>query len=179
MDFFKENLPLVYLVGFLVLLLGTGIFVFLQIIKTRKVESSLNKLENKLKTEAGTAQEYYELGSIYLDKKLFVRAIAMLQKALKADGLEPEQRAPIYNALGYAYFGQEQYDLAIRQYKDAIKLEPEYVIAMNNLGHAYEQKNLTSQALEMYEKALELEPKNATAKRRSDTLRRRLVITTK
>jgi tetratricopeptide (TPR) repeat protein len=179
MELIKQNLPIIYLIGFLLLLTISGVFVFFQILKTRKVESSLNRLENKLKNQVGSAQEYYELGSIYLDKKLFVRAIAMLQKALKAEGLEPQQQAPIYNALGYAYFGQEQYDLAIRQYKEALKLEPEYVVAMNNLGHAYEQKNLTAPALEMYEQALNLDPKNETAQRRSNALRRRLVITTK
>jgi tetratricopeptide (TPR) repeat protein len=175
MELLKDNLPLIYLIFFLLLLSVAGVFIVFQVLKTRKIESSLNQLEKKLKGGMGTAQEYYELGSIYLDKKLFVSAIPMLQKAIKAEGLELTEKAPVYNALGYAYFGQEQYDIAIRQYKEAIKLEPEYVMAINNLGHAYERKNLNSQALEMYEKALEIEPKNSTAKRRSESLRRRLV----
>ena len=87
--------------------------------------------------------------------------------------------APVYNALGYAYFGQEQYDMAIRQYKEAIKIEPGYIMAMNNLGHAYEQKKLVSQALETYDRVLEIDSKNDTAKRRSETLRRRLVVSSK
>jgi tetratricopeptide (TPR) repeat protein len=69
--------------------------------------------------------------------------------------------------------------MAIRQYKEAIKLEPEYVMAMNNLGHAYEQKKLMSQALGIYEQALELEPENETAKRRSLSLRRQLIVSSK
>ena len=52
-------------------------------------------------------------------------------------------------------------------------------MAMNNLGHAYEQKKLAGQALDMYEQALELEPENETAKRRSESLRRRLVVSSK
>ena len=66
--------------------------------------------------------------------------------------------------MGYAYFAQEQYDLAIRQYKEALKCNPEYVIALNNLGNAYERKQLTAQALETYEQALTYDPKNSTAK---------------
>jgi Tfp pilus assembly protein PilF len=77
--------------------------------------------------------------------------------------------------LGYAYECQEQYDVAIRNYKEAIKQDPNYVTAMNNLGHAYEQKKLTTQALEMYEQALAIEPQNETATRRAESLRRRLV----
>jgi tetratricopeptide (TPR) repeat protein len=179
MDFSNQNLLTTYLSAFLLLLSVAAFFIVKQILKTSKIEKALSKLEKKLRNERGTVQEYYELGSIYLDKKLFTQSVAMLQKAMKAEGIDPAEMAPVYNALGYAYFGQEQYDLAIRQYKEAIKLEPEYVMAMNNLGHAYEQKKLVTQALDTYERALELEPKNETAKRRSDSLRRRLVVSSK
>jgi tetratricopeptide (TPR) repeat protein len=179
MDFSDRNLLTVYLSAFLLLLSVAAFFILRQILKTQKVENALNRLEKKLKNERGTIQEYYELGSIYLDKKMFIQAITMLKKALKSDSLEPLEMAPIHNALGYAYFGQEQYDVAIRQYKEAIKLEPAYVMAMNNLGHAYEQKKLTSQALDIYEQALAIEPENETAQRRSLSLRRRLVVSSK
>jgi tetratricopeptide (TPR) repeat protein len=178
MDFSDKNLLIIYLSAFLLLLGVAAFFVLKQIIKTQKIENALKKLEKKLKNERGTIPEYYELGSIYLEKKMFAQAIVMLKKAIKEDSQTPEM-SPVYNALGYAYFGQEQYDMAIRQYKEAIKLEPEYVMAMNNLGHAYEQKKLMSQALDIYEQALALEPKNETAQQRSESLRRRLVVSSK
>ena len=179
MDFSDRNLLTVYLSAFLLLLSVAAFFILKQILKTQKVENALNRLEKKLKNERGTTQEYYELGSIYLDKKMFIQAITMLKKALKSANAEPSEMAAIHNALGYAHFGQEQYDVAIRQYKEAIKLEPDYVMAMNNLGHAYEQKKLTSQALDIYEQALAIEPENETAQRRSLSLRRRLVVSNK
>ncbi|HLP91601.1 MAG TPA: tetratricopeptide repeat protein [Nostocaceae cyanobacterium] len=168
-----KNLAVVYLAIFVGLLAFAGVSVFRQVLKTRKLESNLSKLRNKLTKEKGTAQEYYELGSIYSEKKVFTQAIPLFQKALKAAEEEGEENtAPIYNALGYVYFAQEQYDLAIRQYKEALKLNPNYVVAYNNLGHAYERKKLTAQALQMYEEALKLAPSNATAKRRAESLRR-------
>lgn len=171
-------LPIIYLSFLLSLLAGAGWIVFRQILKTRSVESAISRLQNKLNKEKGTAEEYYELGSIYLDKKLFAQAVVQLQKALKSPDLEgDENTALIYNALGYAYFAQEQYDLAIRQYKEALKLYPDYVTALNNLGHVYERKQLTAQALETYEAALKLDPKSDVAKRRSDSLRKRVVTT--
>ena len=179
MDFSDQNLLTVYLSAFLLLLSVAAFFVLRQILKTQKIENAMKRLERKLKNERGTVQEYYELGSIYLDKKMFLQSIAMLKKAIKCDGIDTAAMAPVYNALGYAYFGQEQYDVAIRQYKEAIKLEPEYVTAMNNLGHAYEQKKLASQALDIYEQALQIEPQNETATRRSESLRRRLVVSSK
>ena len=172
----NENLPVIYLSGLLILLGIAAAFIFRQIIKTRQLESTFSKLQKKLKQEKGTAKEYYQLGSIYLDKKLFVQSITLFQKALKAEKeIEPENKALIYNALGYAYFAQEQYDLAIRNYKEALKIYPEYVIALNNLGNVYERKQLTAQALEAYEEALKYESNNTTAKRRAESLRKRLV----
>jgi Putative Zn-dependent protease, contains TPR repeats len=106
---------------------------------------------------------------------VYAQAITLFQKALKAEDLVEPDSALVYNALGFAYFAQEQYDLAIRQYKEALKIEPNYITALNNIGHAYERKQLTAQALEAYEQVLELDPKNATAKRRADSLRKRLV----
>jgi len=171
----ENSLPIVYLLTLLVLLAAAGWAIVRQILKTRKVETTLSRLEKKLKNERGTVQEYYELGSIYLDKKLFAQAIVLFQKAIKAEDAAEENLAPIHNALGFAYFAQEQYDIAIREYKEAIKLEPEYVTALNNLGHVYERKKLTAQALQTYEEALKYEPDNATAKRRAESLKKRFV----
>ncbi|HEY9889792.1 MAG TPA: tetratricopeptide repeat protein [Candidatus Obscuribacterales bacterium] len=99
-----------------------------------------------------------------------------LKQALKLlDAEESEKAALIYNALGFAYFAQEQYDLAIRQYKEALDIAPTYVTALNNLGHSYERKQLTAQALEAYEAALKYEPENKTAQRRAESLKKRFI----
>lgn len=171
----NSSLPLIYL-SVLILLLGiAGVAVIRQVLKTRKLESALSRLEKKLQNERGTVEEYYELGSIYLDKKLFAQSIILFQKAIKGLDAESQNLAPVYNAMGFAYFAQEQYDIAIRQYKEALKLEPNYVTALNNLGHAYEKKKLVTQAVETYDEVLKYDPKNDTAKRRSESLRKRLV----
>jgi tetratricopeptide (TPR) repeat protein len=176
----NSNLLLIYLATLLALLGVAAFFVLRQVFKTRRIEITLSRLQTKLTKEKGTAQEYYELGSLLLDKKLFTQSTLYLQQALKnLDKDEAENAALIHNALGYAYFAQEQYDLAIRNYKEALKIAPEYVTALNNLGHTYEKKQLTSQALEMYEEALKLDAKNATAKRRYESLKKRLATADK
>jgi tetratricopeptide (TPR) repeat protein len=162
-----------------VLLAIAGVLLFRQVLKTRKVETTLTRLQNKLSKEKGTAQEHYELGGILLDKKLYSQAIAQFQKALKAKDLTGiDDTAVILNALGFAYAAQEQFDLAIRQYKEALEKKPDYTTALNNLGFAYEKKQLIAQAVETYDKVLSYDPKNSTAKRRSDSLRKRLVPST-
>ncbi|MEA5598388.1 tetratricopeptide repeat protein [Rivularia sp. UHCC 0363] len=175
----NSNLAVIYLSILVGLLFLAVISIFGQIFKSRKQEGSFSKLRSKLTKEPGTVEEYYKLGSIYSQKNLFTQAVSLFQKAIKAAN-EEEETDPAtenyitltYNGLGYACFAQEQYDLAIRNYKEALKRQPDYVTALNNLGHAYERKKLNAQALENYERVLELEPKNITAKRRAESLRR-------
>ncbi len=170
------ELPLVYLSALIALLGGTSFFVVRQVIRTRNSEVKLVDLQAKLSKGKGTSYDHYQLGSILLDKKLFSQASKEFQKALKSKDLEEgEPKALVCNALGYACAAQEQYDLAIRHYKEALKSKEGYVTALNNLGFAYERKQLTVPALQAYEKALELEPGNSTAKKRAESMRKRLV----
>jgi tetratricopeptide (TPR) repeat protein len=168
-----NNLAIIYLSIVVGLLSITALSLFREIFRNRRRESALSKLKKKLAKEKGTAQEYYELASLYSEKKVFSQAVSLFQKALQAAAEEGEENiAYIHNGLGYAYFAQEQYDLAIRQYKEAIKTKPDYVTGFNNLGHAYERKKLNAQALQAYEEALKFDPNNAIAKRRAESLRR-------
>ncbi|MEO0539880.1 MAG: tetratricopeptide repeat protein [Cyanobacteria bacterium P01_A01_bin.105] len=174
---------LVYL-SFLLALLGVAaFFVVRQVFKTRRIESTLSRLQKKLTNQTGTAQEYYELGGLLLDKKLFTQASLYLQQAVKTlekeEEKDVENLALIYNALGYAYFAQEQFDLAIKQYKMALKAQPAYVTALNNLGHSYEKKQQIKQALDSYDEALKLDASNGTARRRADALRKRVPAASK
>ncbi len=173
------DLPLIYLSALIILLGGASFLVVRQVIKTRNSEVKLVELQSKFSKGQGTSYDHYQLGSILLGKKLFSQASKEFQKALKANDLqEGEPKALVCNALGYAYAAQEQYDLAIRHYKEALKQKQGYVTALNNLGFAYEGKQLTIQALQAYEQALEIEPKNSIASKRAESMRKRIVPST-
>lgn len=45
----------------------------------------------------------------------------------------------MHNALGFAYFNMERPELAIKNYRRAVELQPGYVTAWNNLGDAFEK----------------------------------------
>ena len=172
----NDNLPIAYISALLAILIFAAIYIMREVLKTRKQESRFSRLQKKLKQEKGAAEEYYELGSLYLDKKLFVQSISLLKKALKVDKQLPEEnQALIHNAMGYAYYAQEQYDIAIREYKEALKLYPEYVVALNNLGNVYEKKQMIIKAVETYREVLKYEPENKTATGRVNSLEKRLV----
>jgi tetratricopeptide (TPR) repeat protein len=167
----EDYLAIGYL-GALVALLGIlGWLIVQQIRKNRSMEMVISSLQPKLQTEKGDPLEHYQLGSVYLRKKLYPKALSEFQRALKAGG---EGMAEIYNAIGFAYFAQKQFDLAIKNYKESLSLQPQYLAAWNNLGNVYESKKLVAQALEAYEQALVIDPKNEVALRRAIALRKRI-----
>ncbi len=171
-----ESLPITYLLVLIVLLGGASWFILRQAFKTRNTELTLVNLQRKLAQGPGSPEDYYELGSILLNKKLYAQSILQFQKALKSKDLESGELAGlIYNALGYGYAAQEQYDLALRQYKEALKCAPDYVVALKNMGFAYERKQLVSQAIETYEQVLTIAPNDAVAQKRLDSLKKRMV----
>jgi Flp pilus assembly protein TadD len=67
-----------------------------------------------------------------------------------------------YNNRGIAYADKRDYDRAIADYNQAIRLNPNSS-AYNNRGAAYYNKGNKTQAWADYNKALELDPNNTTA----------------
>ena len=168
-------LAISYLGALVLLLAGVIWLVVRQILKARSLENVISDLQPKLEKEKGTPEDYYQLGSVYLRKKLYAKSITLFNKALKEGG---DNNPEVYNALGFCYFSQDQYDLAIKNYKQAIALQTGYVTAINNLGHAYEKKKLLPQAIEMYEQVVKLDQKNEAANRRLTSLRKQVIVPT-
>ncbi len=168
-------LAIAYLGALVLLLAGVIWLVVRQILKARSLENVISDLQPKLEKEKGTPEDYYQLGSVYLRKKLYAKSITLFNKALKEGG---DNNPEVYNALGFCYFSQDQYDLAIKNYKQAIALQGGYVTAINNLGHAYEKKKLLPQAIEMYEQVVKLDQKNEPANRRLTSLRKQVIVPT-
>ena len=133
--------PLLYLSILLLALATLSVFIGRQIIERKKIENNLSSLQNKIRNNNAEADDYYELGSIYLSKKLFDQAIMQFRYALQIWKIEDfEGISNLYNTIGFTYAETEQYELAIYYYKEALKNNTGYTVALNNLGYAYEKK---------------------------------------
>ena len=86
----------------------------------------------------------------------FDEAIGEYNIAIK---LEPEF-AEAYNNLGYVYFKQSNYNLAIINFKKAVEQKPGYIGAYNNLGQAFIKVGLRDKAKEQYDIVNKLTGKN-------------------
>jgi len=79
-------------------------------------------------------------------------------EALFGHAIKATPNSPIAH-LNYGYtIEDENRKLAIRHYKKAIALKPDYVKALNNLGAAYFEEGRINAAIAHYKKALAIEP---------------------
>lgn len=95
---------------------------------------------------------YYDLGGIYVQQGNFADAIAPLQRSI---AIRPTDAA--YTNLGTAYFFLHQYDQAVRNFRESVKLLPNSYIGWRNLGDGYYwAPGQRDQAASAYRKAIDL-----------------------
>ena len=167
------SLPQAYLIGLLLLLGTAAVLVARQILRVRRDESALARLEAQAKAGDKSAGDLYELASVQLRKRLYGQATENLKLAAKRASGEPsEDQALIENALGFALAAQSNYSGAIKHYRAALRAKSDYPVALNNLAFALEKQQKSDEAKETYAKVLELDAANKTAKRRLKRLER-------
>jgi tetratricopeptide (TPR) repeat protein len=88
-------------------------------------------------------------------------AIAACTRMIRAG--EYEHMSRVYSARGVAYRWSGDYDRAISDFNEAIRLDPEFSIAFGQRGIAYSLKGNRARALADLKTAVELDPDNQTA----------------
>jgi Flp pilus assembly protein TadD len=71
--------------------------------------------------------------------------------------------ATAYNSRAWAYIGKKEYDRAITDLNEAIRLDPKSSVAYNNCGFAYNVKGDYDRAIADTSEAIRLDPKNSAA----------------
>jgi len=179
----QELLPQAYLIGLIVLLGAAAVLVGRQILRVRKDEQALSRLSSPGPGGARLADSVglYELASVQLRKRLYGQAVDNLKLALRkaqAEKAPDEARALIENAYGFALAAQSKFSEAIRHYRSALQIKPDYPVALNNLAYALGKLGDTEEARDTYAKVAALEPANGTARKGLKTMDRRLGVRT-
>jgi tetratricopeptide (TPR) repeat protein len=81
----------------------------------------------------------------------------------EAVSLNPKYAAVAYNGRGNLHDAKSEYDLAIKNYAQAILLQPDYAIAYANRGGAYLAEGDRDRAIKDFNQAIQLKPNYAVA----------------
>ena len=163
-----------YLGTLLAILGGAGFIVVRQVLIRRELDDQAKKMGERIRAGNASAEDYFEMGSILLRKKVFTQAVRNLQAAEANWDGDEQDLALVHNALGFGYSNTDKIDDAIAEFKKSVALQPGYVTAWNNLGEAYEKKKELKEAIKCYEESLVLSPNNPTASERLEEITLRL-----
>jgi tetratricopeptide (TPR) repeat protein len=156
--------PLLYSLLLFICVIFICIYVIGQIKITQKVEKRIIVLENKLQLNQNLSNNLYILGQIYLRKKFYEKAIGLFRESLVSWDLNDKiGLGSLYNTLGFTYFQLKEYDYAKYYYLQAIKLLPDYTLALTNLGLIYETTKMYLEAYNIYTIVLDYESNNKIA----------------
>lgn len=111
------------------------------------------------------AEVFRKMAEVYINapQKNLNEAIELINKAMKLDPKNPQN----YILMGDALLEKNPTDgsPAIKQYQEAIKLNPQSAIGLLRIGKLYERARNYQLAVDHYEKAINVEPNYAPAYR--------------
>ena len=103
---------------------------------------------------------------VLINKAITLFNEGKIKECLK-ETLRTRQKYPdepfIYNLLGVLYADMSSYEDSIKNYLNAIKLNPNYFEAYNNIGVAYTSWKKSDKAIEFFDKAIQINPSYAEA----------------
>jgi len=120
------------------------------------------------------AEKYIDLPNLPLDFAIIYIKKGMLDEAViklkQAISYQPNEKSilPLYSELGNVYLRLERYKPAEIAFKNALKINPDFVNAHYGLAGAYLQQNNQDGALEELKKVIELAPDSKEAQYAQD-----------
>jgi len=103
-----------------------------------------------------------DFAKIYLKKGMLEEAVTKIKQAISYQSDE-KSMVPLYSELGNTYLRLGRYKPAEIAFKNALKINPKYVIAHYGLAGAYLRQNKLDEAQEELQKVIELAPDSQEA----------------
>ena len=116
-----------------------------------------------LRDDPSAAEPYYGLGSVYLRQQKTSAARDSFEHAVKLPASYPDTLPNAWNNLGLLDTREGRTEQAIGCFQQALRLSPDYWIALENLGNAYRQQQRWVQAQATLARALAIRPQDPEA----------------
>ena len=122
-----------------------------------RLDLAVKHFQKAIELDNNFAPARNNLGTAYMAMKNWDAAIAAFEEVTR-DLLYATPHFAYAN-MGWAYYNKQSYDLAEKNYLEAIRLNPEFAIAIRGLGNVYLAIGRGAQAVEQIEKAIEIAPR--------------------
>ncbi len=127
------------------------------------LEQAEASFQQAWRDDPSSAEACYGLGSVYLKQKKIHEAHDSFERATKLQAGYPDTLANAWNNLGLLATREGRTTEAIPYFEQALKLNPDHLIALENLGNAYRQQKNWAEAREALEKAVAVGPQDPEA----------------
>ena len=136
------------------------------VIRTQKEEKLLQKLDAECSNLI-----FVPLVIMFKPDAVFTKNIDRVYKIARVSS-----RIKVFFKKGIHYFEENNYSKAILEYKETIKVNPDFFDSYYRMGLCYEKEGLFKEACRLYEKAIELQPNYEMAKNRLNFLYQKELI---
>jgi Flp pilus assembly protein TadD len=126
-------------------------------------DQALASFQVALRDDPSSAEAQYGLGSVYLKQEKTAEARASFEQALKLKASYPDTVPNAWNNLGLLATREGRTDDAIGYFQEALRLSPDYWIALENLGNAYRQQKRWADARAALDQAVAARPQEPEA----------------
>lgn len=116
-----------------------------------------------LRDDPTSAEALYGIGSVYLQQQKTAEARQAFERATKASAAYPDTLPDAWNNLGLLATREGRTAEAIPYFEEALRANPDHLIALTNLGNAYRQEKQWEQAKTVLAHAVEVWPDDPEA----------------
>ena len=116
-----------------------------------------------LRDDPASSEALYGLGSVYLKQEKRAEARESFEHATRLPASYPDTLANSWNNLGLLATREGRTAEAIPYFQEALRLNPDHLIALDNLGNAYRQQKNWDEARKTLERALKVSPEDPEA----------------
>lgn len=113
--------------------------------------------------DPSSAEASYGLGSVYLRQSKNAEAQQSFERVIKLQASYPDTLPDAWNNLGVLAMRQERAADSVECFQEALRLNPNHLLALDNLGNAYRQQKRWDEARKVLERALRVNAQDAEA----------------
>lgn len=107
-------------------------------------------------------EAYFKLERYLFENCEHVKGKVAENNKLAENSISTNMAAITLYEKGNREFAAEEYDKAIKSFKQAVKIDPDFAFAWDNLGLAYRKTERYKKAITAYEKSIEIDPTGLT-----------------